>query len=1007
MRPPESIFNKVSIPLLTCSHDGEIGWFNAASEILFCGVGHVHLGHLFRIDSWCAFKSSLPTAGGSGQFELEVRASGETASVSICALDDCDVMAPSYLVEILATSLPIPARNVPYAELAERKLSELALKKSEQRLLMAQDASHTAFFEFDPGTGQFIISEVGARLVDFDRTTLTAEDILSLVPVGEPDNLSTIFAEAVLGKSEFELEHRFVHARDGDVRWMNIRGEMRRDPDSQLWLMLGTIQDVTRRKRAEIELSTSRALLAEAEQLSRSFSWEWDLVTNDWKASPNALHFLGSDLATPSASGLSAILHPGDHEYVHKLVRAGVAKKERFTFEHRLRLPGSKDIRIMQLIAQPYLDDAGEVIKVLGTSRDITEKRRAQQALLDSELKFRAFMKHVPAVVYIKDEHHRYEFANDAIVSLGKRSVFDIDAFEGSRTNEIFPADIAAELDRREEELVRTGESMQEELAVKLKNGEVAWLQGIKFPIDQGERKLIGAFYVDISERKRAAIENERLLMAIEQSGEIIMITDAQGQITYVNPVFEAKTGYSRGEVTGLFPWDLEDYTGSEVRLESIMESLLAGIPWQGILRQRRKDGTAFNVDSTISAVLDETGQVVSYVGVKRDITRQQELERSVAQAQKMESIGTLAGGVAHDYNNVLQTVLGNTELLIESCTSPDSRELLHEIKSAAEQSAGLTNQLLAFARKQTIAPVVTSLNDEVEKCRRMLQRLIGSNIVIHWHPASSLWNVNMDPAQVNQVLTNLCINARDAIRDVGNIFIRTRNIPDGDSELAGLDGTLEGEFVCLEVVDDGCGMSEAVAGRVFEPFFTTKGITEGTGLGLATVYGIVHQNNGQVAVESREGEGATFRIYLPRNEEALASGPVEKAPPLLASSNQTILLVEDEPAVLKLVARTLERQGYRVLTADGPECAIAQARDCDSAIDLVVSDIVMPTMNGKDVVAQVKQYHPDIRVLFMSGYSDDILDDENALVGNRAFIQKPFGMNDLCHEVTRLLELD
>ncbi len=391
---------------------------------------------------------------------------------------------------------------------------------------------------------------------------------------------------------------------------------------------------------------------------------------------------------------------------------------------------------------------------------------------------------------------------------------------------------------------------------------------------------------------------------------------------------------------------------------------------------------------------------------IATDITDLKKMESQLFQAQKMESVGRLAGGVAHDFNNMLGVILGHTEMALQQTDeNHDLYSDLKEIQSAATRSAEITKQLLAFARKQTISPRQLDLNDTVESMLNMLRRLIGENIDLVWKPAAHLWPVKMDPSQIDQILANLCINARDAISGVGMLTIETGKKTFDEQSCIEHPDLIPGDFVLLAVSDNGCGMEKDTLDNLFEPFFTTKEVGKGTGLGLATVYGIVKQNNGFINVYSEPGQGSTLKIYLPRL--AASEGPdrhvPEKKP--VVGGTETILLVEDEPSILRMARMMLERNGYSVLPAVTPTEAVEKAKNHSGSIELLMSDVVMPEMNGRDLAVKITALFPDIRLLFMSGYSMDVIAHQDVLDDGVAFLQKPFSMEDLMKKVRNVLD--
>ncbi len=517
--------------------------------------------------------------------------------------------------------------------------------------------------------------------------------------------------------------------------------------------------------------------------------------------------------------------------------------------------------------------------------------------------------------------------------------------------------------------------------------------------------KVIQCNIRDITERKRAMAEHKRLMAALEQVGEIIVMTDAQGIIEFVNPAFERTTGYSREEAVGQNPRILKSGEQDELFYRNLWDTISCGRTWAGRMVNKRKDGTRYTEEATISPVRDVSGRIVNYVAVKRDITEHLRLTAQFQQAQKMEAVGLLAGGVAHDYHNMLSVIIGYTELAISKVEPAQPlHAYLEEILKAALRSTDITRQLLAFARKQTITPVVLDLNPIVEGMLKMLRRLIGEDIDLAWLPGVGLWPVKIDPVQVGQILANLCVNARDAIAGVGRVTIETGNTVFDEAYCAQHAGFIQGEYVLLAVSDDGCGMDKETLKRIFEPFFTSKGVGQGTGLGLSTVYGIIKQNNGFINVYSEPGKGSTFRVYLSRCVGQAVDIQQETPAEIPLSHGETVLVVEDEPALLTMCKTMLERLGYQVLAAGTPGEAIELAKKHAGLMDLLITDVVMPEMNGRDLVETMQSLYPNIKILFMSGYTADVIAHRGVLDESVNFLQKPFSMKDLAVKVWEAL---
>ncbi len=509
----------------------------------------------------------------------------------------------------------------------------------------------------------------------------------------------------------------------------------------------------------------------------------------------------------------------------------------------------------------------------------------------------------------------------------------------------------------------------------------------------------------DITERKQAEAERERLIAAVEQAGEVFLVTDASGIIQYVNPAFEKVTGYTRDEAIDNTPGILKSGMHDEAFYRDLWGTISSGRTWKGRIVNKRRDGALYTEDVAISPVYDASNQIVNYVAVKRDVTEHLRLAEQLEQAQRLESVGRLAGGVAHDFNNMLGVILGRAELALERVEPGHPLEVdLQEILHAAGRSAEITRQLLAFARKQTIAPVVLDLNETVEGMLRMIRRLIGEDIDLAWLPRTGLWPVRMDPSQLDQVLANLCVNARDAIHGVGKVTIETDRVVFDEAYCADHPDFVPGRYVMLAVSDDGCGMDGETLDRIFEPFFTTKEAGRGTGLGLSTVHGIVRQNGGFIHVYSEPGKGTTFRIYLPPCEDEERQTQAAGSEEMPLGRGETVLVVEDDESILKMTQTMLERLGYRVLAAGTTAEAERLSEEYSGEIHLLITDVIMPGMNGRDLAERCRAARPGMKCLFMSGYTANVIAHQAVLDEGVHFIQKPFSMEELAGKVRETL---
>ncbi|WP_084489970.1 PAS domain S-box protein [Desulfotignum balticum] len=582
----------------------------------------------------------------------------------------------------------------------------------------------------------------------------------------------------------------------------------------------------------------------------------------------------------------------------------------------------------------------------------------------------------------------------------------------------------------------KEGIHYDEEMEIITQKGKRVWVRTTGKAVKNEKDKIIkvqGSFQ-DITDRKQveqALVEQKDLLAAIYRNAPlVIMVVNAERRIQQVNGFATQFAGRAAEEMLGLRGGEalrclhvLDDPRGCGfgefcqqcVIRNTVLDTLETGkthlqieVPYYFKGQDNKTRELQLLMSTTPVEVKGERLALLTLQDIterKQAETEQVKLQEQLNQSQKMESVGRLAGGVAHDFNNMLGVILGHTELaLLQADENHELHDDLKEIHKAAKRSADITKQLLAFARKQTISPEQLDLNDTVESMLNMLRRLIGEDIDLVWQPAAHIWPVEMDPSQIDQILANLCVNARDAISGVGKLTIETGRKTFDEEYCKEHAGFIPGDFVLLAVSDNGCGMDKETLENLFEPFYTTKDSGKGTGLGLATVYGIVKQNNGFINVYSEPGQGSTFKIYLSRLvvDEDIGKAVPEKT--AAVGGTETILLVEDEPSILRMTRIMLERKGYSVLPAATPGEAIDLAKTHSDKIHLLMTDVVMPEMNGRDLAGKLTALYPDIRLMFMSGYTANVIAHHGVLDAGVAFIQKPFSMTDLMVKVREVL---
>ena len=577
--------------------------------------------------------------------------------------------------------------------------------------------------------------------------------------------------------------------------------------------------------------------------------------------------------------------------------------------------------------------------------------------------------------------------------------------------------------------LLQTDDIQRCEVRIMRPDGTWRWVQlDMSIARDEAEGAHIARVVLsDITEAQEAKLalqaSEEKLRSVIAQSTDGIVLVDQAGMVVEWNAAQASITGLARAAALGKPIWEMQYHNGlPEEQREEVYVQVREGTrqalaaqdaPWFYQTLERviqRPDGARRTVETVAYPIHTKQGFMIG--SLMRDITERKRVEQEreqlqarLAQAQKMESIGRLAGGIAHDFNNMLAVIMMRTEMaLLTTDPATSLHRNLTAIYATSQRSAGLVRQLLGFARKQTIAPVALDLNAAVAGTLAMLHGLIGEELELAWHPAAALWPVKMDPSQVDQILTNLCINARDAIQGVGAITIETANVTLEQAVAANGSAILPGDYVMLAVSDSGSGMERELLAHIFEPFFTTKAVGKGAGLGLATVDGIVQQNGGRIQVVSTPGAGTTFRIYLPRFG-AEAPAPVAAVPlDLPRGHGETVLLVEDEATVLHMAVEALEFLGYTVLAAAAPGEALRLATAHAGKLDLLITDIVMPEMNGRTLAEQIAALQPGIQRLYVSGYPADFVAHRGVLDAGVHFLQKPFTLQELAMKVREVL---
>jgi two-component system, cell cycle sensor histidine kinase and response regulator CckA len=893
-----------------------------------------------------------------------------------------------------------------FRDLSERNRAQDELARIQQIVSVAQVSAGFGVFRWDARTGQLYWTPETCRLLGIEATTESTADVwLQCVFPADRERIEREVQRALdAAEGVLEIEYRLL---DGQ-RWIAVLGRVFRDPDGRPDYVVGITLDITRRKAAEEAFQHSEQLWKFALEGSGDGVWDWNAetghvhYTHQWKA---MLGYDDADIGS-SVEDWSGRVHPEDRDAVFAaLQKHQSGETPSYATEHRLRCKDGSYKWVLDRGKVIARAPDGKPLRAIGTHSDITERKRAEQALLASERRLEDIISSMGDWVWETDEQGVYTysskmgfdlFGDDRRGLLGKTPFDLMEPEEAARVGAVFARLVAARAPIRDLENWNIG-----------RNGERICLLTNAVPILDAAGNLKGYRGVDkdITHRKRTEQELARLAAAIEQAAEAIVVTDESATILYVNPAFEKTSGYTAAEALGRNPRILRSGKQDAAFYHEMWATLRRGKVWRGRLYNRRKDGALYQEEMTISPVRDHSGRVNNYIAVKLDVTKEAELQYQLIQSQKMESVGRLAGGVAHDFNNLLTIINGYGRLAFDHLREQDPlKDYLKEVVTAGERAAALTQQLLAFSRKQIMQPRVLDLNRVVGNLHSMLRRMVGEDIDLRFATCPEpLW-VHADPHQLEQVIMNLAVNARDAMPRGGRLTLRTALSRWSEAGPAAPPAPLLGRCVLLSVDDTGVGMDEATRQRIFEPFFTTKSDGTGTGLGLSMVQGIVAQSGGSVDVASTLGAGTTFRVFLPALEEPAADTPESAASLPARGGGETILIVEDQAELLTFAAIVLERYGYRVIPAAHALEALAICDRRDVAIDLVLTDVVMPHMGGRELAARLEKTRPGIRVLFMSGYTEDVIVRHGVLHETAPFLSKPFDPETLTRKIREVL---
>jgi two-component system cell cycle sensor histidine kinase/response regulator CckA len=769
----------------------------------------------------------------------------------------------------------------------------------------------------------------------------------------------------------------------------------------------------TERKRVE-------ETLRESEEKFRQFA---DNITDVfWMTSPDlsAIHYVSAGYELIWGRSTES-LYTNPHQWVEAILSED--RERAFGVFARL-MENVPEVSVEYRVARPdgtvrwvhdrgfqVRDSAGNLLRLAGIATDITERKQSEEVLQRQKTELQVLFDLTPAMIFFKDTENGILRVNKRLAEMIGKSVEEI---EGKPSPEILSQEEAKYYADDLEVIHSRMPKLGIVETIRDREGKEVLVQTDKVPVCDQAGKVTGIVVMcqDITERNRAEEALRLLNSAVVQSREAILITDAAldlpgPKIVFVNPAFTQMTGYTAAEAIGRTPRILQGSRTDKTVLNRLRQNLERGEVFEGEVINYRKDGKEFDLEWQITPLRDTSGKITHFLAIQRDITTRKRFEAQLFQSQKMETVGKLAGGVAHEFNSIMTAIIGQSEFLLDDLPagSPLGKNAL-EIRRAAGRAATLTRQLLAYGRKQLLQPENLDLNQVIGSMEGMFHHLMGGNVDMQIVPGHALQSVQADAGQIEQVIMNMAINARDAMPNGGKLMLETANISIDEESVGRYPEMKPGDYVMLAITDTGLGMSPEVKARAFEPFFSTKEVGRGTGLGLSTCYGIIKQSGGHISVYSEPARGATFKIYLPQVERPTRI-PIQRLDaPDLPRGTETVLLVEDDPALREMASILLRRLGYTVLAAaNGMEAlSLKQQRDIGH-IDLLFTDIVMPHMSGKELSERVQAVYPQTKVLFTSAYTENAILHQGVLNKGLALLQKPFTPSALAHKLRAVLD--
>ncbi len=961
-----------------------------ASARIICG-GKTHESAGFAASPWMLAAGFGGPAGSLGRIEICYRRELPAADEGPFLREERQMV--DTIAQMLRTHF-------------ERLQTSESLRLSEERYALAAHASQAALWDWDMTTDTIYFTDryreiLGGYTKEEFPDTLAG--FYSKVHADDKAVVKQAIADHVATRrpQPSAVEFRIL-AKSGDYKWVHTSAQAVWDAQGRPVRMVGSTVDITEQKKAMEQMRVSEERFRMLSKATQDAIWDWDLVTGNfwWSEGLEVLFGYHPAELPPVVEAWSERVHPDDRETTEQGVYRAIEQgEERWAGEYRFL---RKDGAYAHVLDRGYIirDAAGKAVRMIGGMSDVTERQQAIAALHDSEEKYRLLFANNPQPMWVFDaETLRFLAVNQAAVQHYGYSEAEFLAMT--------VLDIRAEGDRTTREqalarMVRTGRDTALRRHVK-KDGTVIEVEATSDSVVLDDRPARLVVARDVTERRRAEAKVREQAALLDKAQDAIMVRDLSHRLTYWNRSAERLYGWTAAEALGqpmdkLLHVDHEKFADADRQVRATGE-------WSGEIQKHAKDGTMRTIDGRWTLLRDDEGQPQAILTIDTDITERKKLEQQFMRAQRMESIGTLAGGIAHDLNNLLAPITMGVELLKQFNPDEKSRRLITNIERSAKRGADLVKQVLSFARGVDGARVSIHLKHLVREAESILENTFPKNIRLEAAAPNDLWLVQGDPTQLNQVLLNLCVNARDAMPQGGHLTIQVRNTRI-DGQYAAMNPNVRaGPYVQIEVTDTGTGMPPEIIDRIFDPFFTTKEMGKGTGLGLATVQGIVRSHGGFITVYSEVGKGSTFKVYLPAQSETTApeeTAPVEEALP--RGAGELILVVDDEAAILGVTRQTLEAFGYEVLTAEDGAQAIGLYALHRTRVALVLTDMMMPVMDGPALITALQRINPAVRVIATSGLNANGGVARAAAAGVRHFLPKPYTAEILLKLIRQVL---